>query len=66
MNDLSNFALKGHLPIFINRFLKVWTGSTFLDPHLQEMGVPQRSILSVTLFSVKINSMNQFLKPVDC
>ena len=31
------------------------------------MGVPQGSILSVTLFSVKINSITQCLKPgVDC
>ena len=34
---------------------------------MQEMGVPQGSILSVTLFSVKINSITQCLKPgVDC
>ena len=42
-------------------------GSTFSDSHLQEMGVPQGSILSVTLFSVKINSITQCLNPgVDC
>ena len=38
-------------------------GSTFSDSHPQEMGVPQSSILSVTLFSVKINSITQCLKP---
>ena len=42
-------------------------GSTFSDSHPQEMGVPQGSILSVTFFSVKINSITQCLKPgVDC
>ena len=42
-------------------------GSTFSDPHPQDMGIPQGSILSVTLFSVKINSMTQCLKHgVDC
>ena len=37
-------------------------GSTFSDSHSQEMGVPKGSILSVTLFSVKINSITQCLK----
>ena len=72
MKDLHGFGLRGHLPIFIAHFLKdrsfkVRVGSTFSDSHLQEMGVPQCSILSVTLFSVKINSITQCLKPgVDC
>ena len=35
----------------------------FADSHPQEMGVPQGGILSVTLFSVKINSITQCLKP---
>ena len=72
MKDLHGFGLRGHLPIFIAHFkkdrsFKVRVGSTFSDSHLQEMGVPQGSILSVTLFSVKINSITQCLKPgVDC
>ena len=32
-------------------------GSTYSDLHEQEMGVPQGSILSVTLFILKINSI---------
>ena len=32
-------------------------GSTLSDTHEQEMGVPQGSILSVTLFSIKINNI---------
>ena len=72
MKDLHGFGLRGRLPNFISSFLhdrsfKVWVGSTFSDSHPQEMGVPQGSILSVTLFSVKINSITQCLKPgVDC
>ena len=72
MRDLHGFGLGGHLPISIAHFLKdrsfkVRVRSTFSDSHLQEMGVPQGSILSVTLFSVKINRITQCLKPgVDC
>ena len=72
MKDLHGFGLQGHLPIFIAIFLKdrsfkVRMGSTFSDSHLQEMSVLQGSILSVTLFSVKINSIALCLKPgVDC
>ena len=72
MKDLYGFVLRGHLPIFIanvlkDRSFKVRVGSSFSDSHLQEMGVPQGSILSVTLFSVKINSITQCLKPgLDC
>ena len=72
MKDLHVFGLRGRLPIFISNFLqdiffKVRVGSTFSDSHPQEMGVPQGSILSVTLFSVNINSITHCLKPgVDC
>ena len=72
MKDLHGFGLRGRLPNFISIFLqdiyfKVQVGSTFSDSHPQEMGVPQGSILSVTLFSVNINSITQCLKPgIDC
>ena len=36
---------------------KVRVGNTYSDPYSQEAGVPQGSILSVTLFSLKINSI---------
>ena len=37
------------------------------DLHEQEMGVPQGSILSVTLFGLKINSIVKAISPgVDC
>ena len=48
-----------------DRYFKVRVGSTCSDSHPQEMGVPQGSILSVTLFSVKINSITQCLNLVS-
>ena len=60
MNDLHDFGIRGRLAYFISAFLnerqfRVRVGDTLSNPHEQEMGVPQGSILSVTLFSVKIN-----------
>ena len=54
------------MPVFISKFLenrnfRVRLGSTLSDPFEQEMGVPQGSILSVTLFSLKINSLAKVL-----
>jgi len=64
--DLHKMGLRGRLPVFIMNFLsdrefRVRIGSTHSDPHPQEMGVPQGSILSVTLFIVKINSIVEVL-----
>jgi hypothetical protein len=55
-------GLKGKLPNFISNFLSdrefnVRVNSTYSDIQKQDMGVPQGSILSVTLFSIKINSL---------
>ena len=60
MNDLHDFGIRGRLAYFISAFLnerrfRVRVGDTLSNPHEQEMGVPQGSILFVTLFSVKIN-----------
>ena len=52
--DLHNIGLKGHLPNFIKYFLG--NKLKISDNFEQEMGVPQGSILSVKLFSIKINS----------
>ena len=62
LKDLSDMGLRGRLPMFISQFLtdrhfKVKVGSTLSESHEQEMGVPQGSILSPTLFSIKINSL---------
>ena len=70
--DLHGFGLRGRIPNFISnlvkhRSFKVRVGSTFSDSYPQEMGVPQGSILSETLFSVKINSITQCLNlGVNC
>ena len=72
MRDLSDFCLKGRLPHFIDNFLsnrnfKVRVGATLSDLQGQEEGVPQGSILPVTLFSIKINNIVKSLNPgVDC
>ena len=55
-------GLCGCLTMFIcdflsDRYFKVRVRSTYSDPYSQEAGVPQGIILSITLFSLKINSI---------
>ena len=62
MKDLHEMGLKGRLPSFIDNFLKgrkfkVRLDNTHSSLNPQEEGVPQGSILSPTLFTVKINSI---------
>ena len=70
MRDLYDLGLRGRLPMFIKNFLfkrtfRVCMGSTFSNS--QEEGVPEGSILSVTLFSIKINNIVKCLTPsIDC
>ena len=66
MKDLHNIGLKGHLTNFIkiilgNRNSNIRLGSAISDNFEQEMGVPQGSILSITWFSIKINSLAEVL-----
>ena len=54
------------MPVFISKFLenhnfRVRLGSTLSDPFEKEIGVLQGSILSVTLFSLKKNSLAKVL-----
>ena len=68
MNDLHDMGLKGRLPNFIKAFLmdrkfRVRIGSTLSNIQNQEERVPQGSILSVTLFNIKINSITNCLNP---
>ncbi len=57
---------RGRLPLFISDFLKnrkfsVQIGATLSELYDQEEGVPQGSILSVTLFSLIINDIVKVL-----
>ena len=71
MNDLDDFGIR-EVDLLISAFLnerkfRVRAGDTFSNPHVQENDVPQGSILSVTLFSVKINNIVKSVCPgVEC
>ena len=71
MKDLHKLGLKGRLPLFIQNFLSdrtfnVQIGNTLSDILKQEQGVPQGSILSPTLFGIKINDIVKCVKDLDC
>ena len=62
MNDLQDFGIRGRLSYLFSACLnehqfRVQVGDTFSNPHEQEMGVPQESILSVTVLSVRMNNI---------
>ena len=63
LNDIHKLGLRGRLPTFIENFLadsamQVRVGSSMSDYNYdQEQGVPQRGVLSTTLFSIKINDI---------
>jgi ribonuclease HI len=68
LSDLFKAGLRGNLPIFIAKFLEnrtfqVRVGATYSDSFVQEAGVPQGSILSVTLFNLKINGIVNCIRP---
>ena len=67
MKNLHDMDLRGRLPLFIQNFLserkfRVRVGTSLSDFYDQESGVPQGSILSVTLFIVKINSITSCIR----
>ena len=62
LRDLHNIGLRGNLPEYIRKFLahrrfKTRIGGYFSSTKQQENGVPQGSVLSVTLFTIKINEI---------
>ena len=72
MKDLYDAGLRGRLPLFVQGLLQngqfqIRLGSHISDVFDQEMGVPQGSILSVTLFALKINSIVKSVSPgIEC
>ena len=71
LKDLYNLGLKGRLPSFISNFLSnrsfnVRVGNTLSDTFEQEQGVPQGSILSPILFSIKINNIVNCVQNSEC
>ena len=68
MNDLHDFGIRDCLIYFSSAFLngrlfRVRVGETLINPHKQQMGVRQGSILSFTLCSVKINNILKSICP---
>ena len=66
VKDMHESGLRGHLPVFVENFMRdrefnVRIGTTMSDNFIQEMGVPQGSIISPTLFNLKINSITKCL-----
>ena len=70
LRNMYNFGFRGNLPIFIQNFLssrgfKIRIGSTFSSHFIQPEGVPQGSVLSVTLFNIHIsNILHKLHSPV--
>ena len=67
LQQLKSFGLTGCLPTYINNFLynrtiKVKTNNTYSDPVMLEMGIPQGSSLSATLFLIAVNCMSKCVK----
>ncbi|CAF3642161.1 unnamed protein product [Rotaria socialis] len=66
--QLYNIGLRGHLTLFIQNFLKnrtlaVALGTTMSETCKIEVGLPQGSILSTTLFIIKINKLFNKIPP---
>ena len=66
LKDLFTLGLRGLLPRYIQKFLqerrfKVSVNGELSEECVQEAGVSQGSILSVTLFAIKINSLAEII-----
>ena len=70
MKDLHDIGLRGRLPKFISNFLSdrsfnIRIGSTLSYTFEKDQGVPQGSIISHTLFNIKINNLVKSVKDID-
>ncbi|GBN07208.1 putative RNA-directed DNA polymerase from transposon BS [Araneus ventricosus] len=68
LRTLLEFGFYGNLPIFIKNFLssrifRVRVGSFYSNPFIQAEGVPQGSVLSVTLFILHLSQILNHLPP---
>ena len=68
--DLHKIGLRGQMPMLIQNFLtnrvfRVCLESVYSNIYEQEMGVPQGSILSVTLFILKINRIADVIPAIS-
>ena len=72
LKQLHKMGIRGRMVKFIHSFLsdrliKVRVGNTLSQPFMQEEGVSQGSVLSVTLFSVAVNNiLKEVAPPVKC
>ncbi|GFW95395.1 putative RNA-directed DNA polymerase from transposon X-element [Trichonephila clavipes] len=68
LRNMYNFGLRGNLPIFIFNFLairyfNVRIGHSSSPKFMQDQGVPQGSVLSVTLFNIHMSNILHQLPP---
>ena len=66
LRNIHDMGIRGHMANFIqnflrNRFFKVKVGQNLSQEFCQEQGVPQGSVMSVTLFGIAINNIIQDL-----
>lgn len=66
IRDLQQLGLRGRLPKYIMSFLEnrqftVKINETHSPRHIQETGIPQGSVLSVTLFIIKIDNLYKLI-----
>ena len=66
MRDLYNMEMRGLLPRFIENFLeerkfRVTMNNVESASYLQENGIPQCSVLSVTLFVIKMDEVSTLI-----
>ena len=61
LQDLHILGLRGNKNFLSSHFFQVWLGSVLSAPFIQQNGVPLGSVLSCTLFLVKINAILQQL-----